>query len=123
MFLEPRSTLQAAGPSLRAVHEIAFRIGSLTVHWYGILVALGFMAGYWTAQRRGLRDGLSPDAVADVVFWLFLGGIVGARVLYVVSYWREEFADQPLSHIFTTRSGPAAGSSTITVRPCADTMP
>ncbi|MEQ2006872.1 MAG: prolipoprotein diacylglyceryl transferase family protein, partial [Limisphaerales bacterium] len=37
------------------MHEIAFRIGSLTVHWYGILVALGFMAGYWTAQRRGAR--------------------------------------------------------------------
>ncbi len=92
-------------PSLRAVHEIAFKLGSLTVHWYGILVALGFMAGYWTAQRRGLRDGLSPDAVADVVFWLFLGGIVGARVLYVISYWREEFADGPWTKVFTTRSG------------------
>ena len=101
----PRSTLSVARRSLRAVHEVAFHIGSLTVHWYGILVALGFMGGYWTAQRRGLHDGLSPDAVADVVFWLFLGGIVGARVLYVISYWREEFAGQPLSHIFTTRSG------------------
>lgn len=87
------------------MHEIAFQIGSLTVHWYGILVAAGFMAGYWTAQRRGRRDGLSPDAVADVVFWLFLGGIVGARVLYVISYWREEFADEPWTKIFTTRSG------------------
>ncbi len=91
--------------SLRPVHEIAFRIGSLTVHWYGILVATGFMIGYWTAQRRGLRDGLSPESIADVVFWLFLGGIVGARGLYVISYWREEFSEQPLSHVFTTRSG------------------
>jgi phosphatidylglycerol---prolipoprotein diacylglyceryl transferase len=101
----PRSTLPTTGGRLRAVHEIAFKLGGLTVHWYGILVAAGFMAGYWTAQRRGLRDGLSPDAVADVVFWLFLGGIVGARVLFVITYWREEFADQPLSHIITTRSG------------------
>jgi len=95
----------AAPLMLRAMHEIAFKLGGLTVHWYGILVALGFMAGYWTAQRRGLRDGLSPDAVADVVFWLFLGGIVGARVLYVISYWREEFADGPWTKVFTTRSG------------------
>jgi phosphatidylglycerol:prolipoprotein diacylglycerol transferase len=87
------------------VHEIAFHIGSLSVHWYGILVASGFMAGYWTAQRRGLRDGLPPEAVADVVFWLFFGGIVGARVLYVITFWREEFAEEPLSKIFTTRSG------------------
>jgi phosphatidylglycerol---prolipoprotein diacylglyceryl transferase len=101
----PRSTLPTTGGRLSAVHEIAFKLGGLTVHWYGILVAAGFMAGYWTAQRRGLRDGLSPDAVADVVFWLFLGGIVGARVLFVITYWREEFADQPLSHIITTRSG------------------
>ena len=62
------------------MHEFVFRTGSLTVHWYGILVAAGFMAGYWTAQRRGLRDGLSPDAAADVIFWLFLGGIVFARL-------------------------------------------
>lgn len=97
--------MQGAVPTLRAVHEIAFRIGSLTVHWYGILVALGFMAGYWTAQRRGRRDGLSPDAVADVVFWIFLGGILGARILFVITYWREEFAGKPLSLLFTTRSG------------------
>ncbi len=87
------------------MHEIAFQIGSLTVHWYGIFVAAGFMAGYWTAMRRGLRDGLSPDNVADVVFWLLLGGIVGARGLYVITFWREEFAGQPLTNIFTARSG------------------
>ena len=32
-------------------------------------------------------------------------GIVGARTLYVITFWREEFADEPLTKIFTMRSG------------------
>jgi phosphatidylglycerol---prolipoprotein diacylglyceryl transferase len=33
------------------VHPIAFHLGSLTVHWYGVMIALAFLAGLWTATR------------------------------------------------------------------------
>src|SRR5438874_13181004 len=44
-----------------AVQPIAFHIGTFEVHWYGILVMIGFVAGLWTAGRRGVRDGFSPE--------------------------------------------------------------
>jgi phosphatidylglycerol:prolipoprotein diacylglycerol transferase len=68
------------------------------------MVALGFMAGLWTASRRGLREGVPPEKVLDLGPWLILGAIVGARTLYVISYWREEFADQPME-IFMIQKG------------------
>lgn len=87
------------------MHKIAFEAGGLVVHWYGVLVALGFLAGIWTASRRGLLLGVHPDKVVDLGPWLMLGAIVGARTLYVISYWKESFANQPLSEIFMVQHG------------------
>lgn len=95
---------QHFGPILGAVHPIAFHLGRLPIHWYGVMVALGFMAGLWTASRRGLREGVPSEKVLDLGPWLILGAIVGARTLYVISYWNEDFAKHP-TEIFMIQKG------------------
>lgn len=75
--------------------QIAFRIGGLTVYWYGILVAVGFVVGLWTATRRGLNDGVRGEWIADLGLWLLIGALVGSRALHIVYYWQEEFAPLP----------------------------
>jgi phosphatidylglycerol---prolipoprotein diacylglyceryl transferase len=75
------------------------------VTWFGILVASGFMAGLWTASRRAMRVGINPETVIDAGMWLLLGTIVGARAWFVVSYWDESFAGQPLKEIFMVQHG------------------
>jgi phosphatidylglycerol:prolipoprotein diacylglycerol transferase len=87
------------------VHDIAFKLGPLTVHWYGICVALGFLAGLWTASRRARLEGISPERVFDLGPWLILGGIAGGRILYVMSYWNEEFAAHPFPAVFRIWEG------------------
>lgn len=87
------------------MHPIAFHLGSLTIHWYGVMVALGFLVGLWTASRRGLHVGIPAEKVADIGPWLIVGAIVGARTFYVISYWKESFAGQPLSEIFAVWKG------------------
>ncbi len=69
------------------------------------MVALGFLAGLWTASRRAPRQGIPAEKVADLGPWLILGAIVGARTLYVVTFWREQFAGQPISEIFMIHHG------------------
>lgn len=86
------------------MHPIAFKLGSLTVYWYGILVATGFLAGLWTASRRAKLAGIAPDKVFDLGPWLIIGGILGGRILYVISYWREDFAND-LKEIFMIQHG------------------
>ncbi len=87
------------------MEQIAFHLGTLAVHWYGILVACGFLAGLWTASRRCLNDGLAGEVVVDLGPWLMVGAIAGARLLYVVSYWREEFAPKPVWEILMIQHG------------------
>jgi len=92
------------------VHKIAFHIGSITVHWYGVLVAVGFLAGLWTASRRARRLGIAPEAVLDVGVWLIAGTIIGARALYVISYWDRlmetpTFPAHPWTEVFMVQKG------------------
>ncbi|MDB6021003.1 MAG: Prolipoprotein diacylglyceryl transferase [Pedosphaera sp.] len=87
------------------MHSVAFHIGSLTIHWYGILVAMGFLAGLWTASRRARLVGISSEQIYDLGPWLIIGGILGGRVLYVISYWHEQFAEKPFPEIFMIQHG------------------
>jgi phosphatidylglycerol:prolipoprotein diacylglycerol transferase len=87
------------------VHKIAFQLGSFTIYWYGVLVALGLLAGLWTAGRRAPLSGIRSETVIDLGPWLILGTIIGARGLYVISYWRDDFAGRPLWQIFNIRGG------------------
>ena len=69
------------------------------------MVALAFLAGLWTATRRAPRENISSETIADIVFWLMVGAIIGARAVYVATYWRDEFASQPVSEIFMIQHG------------------
>jgi phosphatidylglycerol:prolipoprotein diacylglycerol transferase len=87
------------------VHPIAFQLGPITIHSYGVMVALAFLAGLWTATRRARRENISAEKIADVTLWLMMGGILGARFVYVTTYWREEFASQPFREVFMIQHG------------------
>ena len=69
------------------------------------MIALAFLFGLWTATRRARRENISGEKIADIVLWLMIGGILGARAVYVMTYWREEFANQPFSEIFMIQHG------------------
>lgn len=87
------------------MHSIVFKWGGLTLHWYGVLFATGFLAGIFTATRRAPRYGLKPEFVADMSPWIIFGAVLGARALYVISYWKERFADEPIWEIFMIQHG------------------
>lgn len=86
------------------MHPVAFYLGSVPIYWYGIMIALAFLVGVWTAGRRGLRDGLAPERISDLAVWILVGALIGARTLHVVEYW-EEFQGRPLWEIFMIRNG------------------
>jgi phosphatidylglycerol:prolipoprotein diacylglycerol transferase len=87
------------------VESNPIQIGSFAIHWYGILVATGFLAGLWTASRRAPLAGIPAEKVLDIGPWLIIGSILGARALYVFTFWREEFAGQPLLNMFMVWRG------------------
>ncbi|HUE35842.1 MAG TPA: prolipoprotein diacylglyceryl transferase [Candidatus Acidoferrum sp.] len=87
------------------MHPILVKLGPLTVHSYGVMIALAFLAGLWTAMRRARRENIPGDRIIDIVTWLMVGSIIGARVVYVTTYWHEEFAVAPWTEIFAVWHG------------------
>ena len=68
-------------------------------------MAAAFLAGLWTATLRARRENISGERIADVTLWLMIGAILGARIVYVTTYWKQEFADQPFSEVFMIQHG------------------
>ena len=87
------------------MHPIAFHLGPLTVHWFGIALALAFLVALGDAARRAPQAGLTSEKISDAGLWLIVGAVLGARILYVTTYWREAFAGEPISEIFMIQRG------------------
>ncbi len=70
------------------INPIAFRIGRLKVHWYGIMYLLGFSAGWGLARYRASRPASTWKGVEvdDLIFYCMLGVILGGRIGYVLFY-------------------------------------
>ena len=68
---------------------VAFHLGPLTIRWYGIMVASGFLVGFTVLQRRAGAKNVSRDEAGNLALAAMLGGIVGARILYVIENWEE----------------------------------
>jgi len=69
------------------VHPILFKIGSLNLPTYGFLLAMAILAAVYTVMRLGRREGLDPNRLLDLTTWIVLVGMLGAKVLMVVSDW------------------------------------
>jgi phosphatidylglycerol:prolipoprotein diacylglycerol transferase len=68
-------------------------LGPFTLHSYGVLVALGFLAALVVVIRGARREGLPSEPVLDLAFVAVLSAIVGSRLLYVMFNTREYLAD------------------------------
>ncbi len=62
-----------------------FFIGPLEVRFYGIILMLGAVAGAWLATRESKRRGHDPEIIWDLLTYLLIGGIVGARLWHILT--------------------------------------
>ena len=62
-------------------------IGPLTLHTYGVLLALAFLAGLWAAGWQARKAGLNAAAIADMAVYVLIAGLVGAKLLLLVVEW------------------------------------
>lgn len=88
------------------IDPIIFSLGPLAVRWYGLMYLIGLGAAYWLAMRE-VKAGRSPfkeQQVSDLLFYGFLGAVLGGRIGYVLFYQFERFIDNPL-YLFMMHQG------------------
>lgn len=61
----------------------------LPIRGYGVMMLLAVSSGMWLALERARRMGLDPDLIVSLAFWMFICGLLGARIFYVVEYWSQ----------------------------------
>jgi len=72
---------------------LGHQFGPFTLHTYGVLVALGFLAALAVVVRGARREGLPSESVLDLAFVAVLSAIVGSRLLYVLFNLQDYLAD------------------------------
>ncbi|HOF28201.1 MAG TPA: prolipoprotein diacylglyceryl transferase, partial [Anaerolineaceae bacterium] len=60
-----------------------FNIGPLTIRYYAIIIIAGAILGGWLASRMAKKAGRDPEVILDILPWLLIGGIIGARLWHV----------------------------------------
>ncbi|HXK11800.1 MAG TPA: prolipoprotein diacylglyceryl transferase [Vicinamibacteria bacterium] len=85
--------------TLPAFEVLGRSFGPFTLHTYGVLLAIAFMAGLWAASRQARRaapllfEGNDEraryaDRVIDMAVWVLIAGLVGAKLLLLAVDWR-----------------------------------
>src|SRR5690606_31371382 len=70
--------------------------GGLPIRGYGLMLVVAAGSGLALATYRARQVGLHPDLMVSLAFWMFIFGIVGGRVFYVVQKWESQFASLSL---------------------------
>ncbi|MBG3230835.1 prolipoprotein diacylglyceryl transferase [Staphylococcus aureus] len=76
------------------IDPVAFNLGPLSIRWYGIIIAVGILLGYFVAQRALVKAGLHKDTLVDIIFYSALFGFIAARIYFVIFQW-PYYAENP----------------------------
>ncbi len=89
------------------VDPVAFTVGLLRVHWYGIMIAIGLYAGIQVALRDAPRRGVNPDRLMNTALLAAALGIIGGRLYYVVQNHPESYLRRPQDILAVWQGGMA----------------
>ena len=86
-----------------SIDPILLHLGPFALSWYGLAIATGILVGGWLTTREAQRRGLAAERVWDAMTWIVVGGLVGARLLFVLDRW-PFFAANP-AEILAVQNG------------------
>jgi phosphatidylglycerol:prolipoprotein diacylglycerol transferase len=66
------------------MHPTLFELGSLTLHSYGVMLALSFLMGIYLASFRAKKRGVDVQFILDLSVYIILAAVVGSRLAYII---------------------------------------
>jgi phosphatidylglycerol:prolipoprotein diacylglycerol transferase len=77
---------------------VLIKIGPLTIHTYGLLIAVGFLVALTLAAREAKRKDIPNESIIDVGFYALLSGVIGARLFFILTNLGN-FLEHPLDMV------------------------
>ncbi len=90
----------------------SFTLGSMTVYYYGLVIAVGLILAVLYACHRAKDFGLKEDDITDGVLWITPFAILCARIYYVAFSW-EAYAENPITALYIWEGGIAIYGSVL----------
>jgi len=82
------------------MHPELLHIGPLTIYTYGFMMATAFLVCYLILNYEIKKRGDDPEIASNIIFWGAIGGIIGAKLFYLIEF-HQDFIQDPLGMIFT----------------------
>jgi phosphatidylglycerol:prolipoprotein diacylglycerol transferase len=86
------------------VDPVLVHIGPVSIRWYGVMIALGVLAGYSLAERIGPRRGVASDHIFNLLLLVVPAGLLGARLGFVLQNF-PYYLDEPGEILRTWQGG------------------
>lgn len=86
------------------IDPIMLQLGPVALSWYGLAVAAAVLAGVRITWSEAARRGIPTEPIGDLLPWIIVGGLVGARLLHVVDRW-PVYAENLLSILAIQNGG------------------
>lgn len=79
--------------------------GSLSIRWYGLMAALGFITAIAIMQINRKYAKLTSDQISNICIIGMLSGVIGARIFYVLLKWNDYYKNHPADIIRIDQGG------------------
>jgi phosphatidylglycerol:prolipoprotein diacylglycerol transferase len=66
------------------MRQVLFHIGPVPIYGFGMMLFITFAACYWLVGRRAEKEGIAKQHLQDLAVWLFVGGLIGARIWFMI---------------------------------------
>lgn len=86
------------------MHPVLIKIGPVTIHTYGVMMALGVALGFWFIYVQAKKRGLNPGRILDMAFYTIIISLVGAKLVLLMGNLSYYF-ENPAEFFTLARSG------------------
>ncbi|MCI1955869.1 MAG: prolipoprotein diacylglyceryl transferase [Oscillospiraceae bacterium] len=87
------------------ISPIAFTVGGHSFAWYGIIIAVGFLLAFLYVMKSCRRFHMDEDKLIDAVIVGIIGGVIGARIYYVLFDSSSQYLKNPVSIFYIWEGG------------------
>lgn len=74
-----------------------------TISTFGVMMAIGFLVGYWITKKRMVEVGLDPETAPNILIWIMLGGVAGSKLYFAIDVSIRE--GYPFLELLLARAG------------------
>ena len=103
MYRYTNISFPSLGIDIDPVRE--FSLGPVSIHMYGLIIALGLTLAVVYSMRRAKQFGVTEDHILDGVLWVTPFAFLCARAYYCIFQWEELYASNPISVFYIWEGG------------------